>query len=71
MQGTRDPFGLPEEIAGYALSPAIEIAWIEGGDHSFKPRARSYPSNPGRTERENLAEVVDLVARFAHRLAVP
>ena len=71
VQGTRDPFGLPEEIADYALSGSIEIGWIEGGDHSFKPPARSYPSNPGRTERENLAEVVDLVARFVQRLGAP
>jgi uncharacterized protein len=62
VQGTRDPFGTPEEIAGYELSPSIELAWIEGGDHSFKPPARS-----GRTERESLAEVVDLVARFVLR----
>ena len=42
VQGTRDVFGTREEVAGYALSPAIEIAWVEGGDHSLKgglPRA--------------------------------
>lgn len=36
LQGTRDPFGTPEQVAAYALSPAIEVAWIEGGDHSLK-----------------------------------
>jgi predicted alpha/beta-hydrolase family hydrolase len=37
-QGTRDPFGTREEVAGYALSSAIEIAWFEDGDHDLRPR---------------------------------
>lgn len=37
-QGTRDPFGTREEVAGYALSPAIDILWLEDGDHDLKPR---------------------------------
>ena len=37
-QGTRDPFGTREEVAGYALSPAIEILWLEDGDHDLRPR---------------------------------
>lgn len=39
-QGTRDPFGGPDEVAGYALSDRIEIAWFEDGDHDLKPRKR-------------------------------
>ena len=42
IQGTRDPFGTPPEVASYPLSPSIEVLWIEGGDHSLKgglPRA--------------------------------
>lgn len=39
-QGTRDPFGGREEVAGYRLSPAIELAWFEDGDHDLKPRKR-------------------------------
>jgi uncharacterized protein len=38
VQGTRDPFGTRDEIAGYTLSPAIEILWLEDGDHDLKPR---------------------------------
>ena len=53
VQGTRDAFGSREEIATYALSPAIRIVSLEGGDHSFKPPARS-----GRTEAQNLAEAI-------------
>src|ERR1019366_1390462 len=36
LQGTRDSFGLPEEVAKYKLSLKIRIVWIEDGDHSFK-----------------------------------
>jgi len=59
LQGTRDSFGLPEEISAYKLSPAIRIEWIEDGDHSFKPRARS-----GRTEADNVGAAIALVAEF-------
>ena len=37
-QGTRDPFGTREEVAGYALSARIEILWLEDGDHDLRPR---------------------------------
>ncbi|HEV8231899.1 MAG TPA: alpha/beta fold hydrolase [Thermoanaerobaculia bacterium] len=59
VQGTRDPFGTPEEIEGYRLSDSIQIKWIENGDHSFKPRAAS-----GRTEAQNLVEAVEAVREF-------
>jgi predicted alpha/beta-hydrolase family hydrolase len=62
LQGTRDSFGLPEEISTYKLSPAIRIEWIEDGDHSFKPRARS-----GRTEADNVGAAIALVAEFIAR----
>jgi uncharacterized protein len=38
LQGTRDPFGSPEEVASYTLSPSIRIEWLEGGDHSLRRR---------------------------------
>jgi predicted alpha/beta-hydrolase family hydrolase len=59
VQGTRDAFGSPDEIAGYRLSPAIRVAFIEGGDHSLKPPARS-----GRTEKQNLEEAIGIAADF-------
>jgi len=37
-QGTRDPFGTRDEVTGYRLSPAIELAWFEDGDHDLRPR---------------------------------
>ena len=42
LQGTRDPFGTRDDVAGYRLSKNIRVDWIEGGDHSLKgglPRA--------------------------------
>ncbi|MBT5414863.1 MAG: alpha/beta fold hydrolase [Rhodospirillaceae bacterium] len=63
VQGTRDTFGKPDEIEGYALSPAIRLAWIEDGDHSFKPRKAS-----GRTEEDNMAAAIAAVAEFVANL---
>jgi len=63
LQGTRDDFGTPAEVAGYELSPAIRLLWMEDGDHSFKPR-----KSLGRTEAGNLAEAVEAVAEFVQGL---
>ena len=54
VQGTRDRFGTREEVAGYALSNAIELVWIEDGDHSLKPRKKS-----GRTLGQCLDEAAE------------
>jgi uncharacterized protein len=51
IQGTKDPFGTPAEVAGYPLSPAIRVEWIEGGDHSLKGKG-------------NLERGTDLAAGF-------
>ncbi len=59
LQGTRDPFGPPADVANYRLSRSIRIEWLEDGDHSFKPRARS-----GRTEADNLDAAVNFLAEF-------
>ncbi len=63
LQGTRDPFGKPEEVAGYDLSDQIRISWLEDGDHSFKPRVKS-----GRTLGQNLDEAVEAIRGFIHGL---
>ena|SRR5437868_2528007 len=63
VQGERDPFGTREDVAGYALSPAITLAWLPDGDHSFKPRKSS-----GTTERANVERAIALAAAFAKRL---
>jgi len=58
-QGTRDTFGKPAEVATYALASSIRLAWIEDGDHSFKPRRQS-----GRTWEQNLEQAVEAVVDF-------
>jgi hypothetical protein len=64
VQGSRDPFGTPDEVARYRLSPTIEIRWIEDGDHSLAPRRGS-----SRTRAENLDEAGEALAGFVARLA--
>ena len=59
VQGDRDRFGTPEEVAGYQFSPAITIEWIPDGDHDLVPRKRS-----GRTAEENWTAAVDAIAGF-------
>ncbi len=63
VQGTRDPFGKPEEIASYELSPRFRVEWIEDGDHSLKPAARS-----ATTERENLQRAIAVGVGFIRSL---
>ncbi|MFN0094572.1 MAG: alpha/beta family hydrolase [Dehalococcoidia bacterium] len=59
VQGARDPFGTPDDVAGYALSPSITVHWVEDGDHDLKPRAAS-----GRTHSQNLDQAMDAAAQF-------
>jgi predicted alpha/beta-hydrolase family hydrolase len=59
VQGTRDPFGGRDEVAGYELSPAIRLLWLEDGDHSWKPRRAS-----GHSEREHLETGIAAAADF-------
>ncbi len=40
-QGERDPFGKPDEVAGYGLSEQVYMHWLPVGDHDFKPLKRS------------------------------
>lgn len=63
VQGSRDRFGTPDEVAGYDLAASIEMCWIEDGDHSLEPRKRS-----GRTSEQNLAAAGDAAARFIRGL---
>ena len=63
LQGTRDPLGNTEDVAGYDLSATINLHWLEDGDHDLKPRKAS-----GRTHAENLAEAVGATAAFVAAL---
>ncbi len=59
VQGSRDPMGNRAEVEGYGLPAALELRWLEDGDHGFKPRKRS-----GFTQEQHWATGVDWVARF-------
>jgi predicted alpha/beta-hydrolase family hydrolase len=63
LQGDRDPFGSREEVAGYKLSPSVRVAWVDDGDHSFKPRKTS-----GRTEQQNWEAALAEIGRFLEAL---
>jgi predicted alpha/beta-hydrolase family hydrolase len=63
VQGTRDPFGSREEVAGYRLSPSVRVFWVEDGDHDLTRRRSS-----GRTREQNWEEAVGAVATFVEGL---
>ena len=58
-QGARDTLGNAEDVAGYALSPAISVHWLEDGDHGFKPRQASE-----LTEDGNWRSAIGAIVRF-------
>lgn len=59
LQGERDSFGKRTEVETYALATAIQLEWINAGDHSFKPTVSS-----GRNEAENWALAVERMDAF-------
>ena len=64
-QGTRDEFGVPDEVATYGLSPQIEVQWLEDGDHDLKPRK----SISGFSTADHLKTVADIVTAWVGRIA--
>jgi len=62
VQGNRDPLGNRVEVEAYGLADAIEIKWLEDGDHDFKPRRAS-----GFTQMEHWQTAVEVVAQFMLR----
>jgi|TARA_A100001391_G_scaffold86805_1_gene57114 hypothetical protein len=65
FQGTRDPFGVLAEVSGYTLSPAIEVVWLEDGDHDLKPRK----SISGLSASDHLKAIGTATQAWALRLA--
>lgn len=63
-QGTRDEFGTRYEVGDYGLSDAIEVLWLEDGDHDLKPRK----AISGFTTAQHLKSVADAVTSFAARI---
>ena len=62
-QGTRDPFGTREEVAGYALSASITLDWLDDGNHDLKPRK----SVSGQSYEDNLARAAAAVSDWVAR----
>jgi uncharacterized protein len=62
-QGTRDPFGTRDDVASYALAPAVEVFWLEDGNHSLEPRRAS-----GLTTEDNWNRAMDRITGFIHNL---
>lgn len=65
VQGTRDPFGSPSEVAGYGLSSSVEVLWLDDGDHDLRPRK----AVSGFTYAQHLDTAADAVAAFVKRVA--
>ncbi|MEC7669056.1 MAG: alpha/beta family hydrolase, partial [Pseudomonadota bacterium] len=57
-QGTREPVGTNEEVAGYTLSDAITSHWLEDGDHDLKPRK----TVTGKTLDDHLSETCNAIS---------
>ena len=62
-QGARDPFGAREEVCAYPLSEAVEILWLEDGDHDLKPRRSS-----GFTRTDHLRTVAAVARDWSIRI---
>jgi predicted alpha/beta-hydrolase family hydrolase len=64
VQGTRDPFGTPDEVAGYKLANSIEILWLEDGDHDLKPRKKL----SGFSAADHLKTMAERAAGWSQKL---
>ncbi|RWP28294.1 alpha/beta fold hydrolase [Mesorhizobium sp.] len=64
FQGTRDEFGTRDEVATYDLSDAIEVRWLEDGDHDLKPRK----SISGFSTADHLKTLPDAVKAWTERI---
>jgi predicted alpha/beta-hydrolase family hydrolase len=65
VQGTRDPFGTREEVAGYKISKAIKILWLEDGDHDLRPRK----ALSGFSMADHLKTMAAKTAAWAEKIA--
>jgi len=65
VQGTRDPFGTRDDVATYKLSKAIEILWLEDGDHDLKPRKKI----SGFSAADHLKTMAERVAAWSRSVA--
>lgn len=59
VQGTRDPMGTCDEVAGYTLSDAVTVAWLETANHDLKPLRKS-----GYTYDEYMVQTAERIVNF-------
>ncbi|MEQ9546646.1 MAG: alpha/beta hydrolase [Marinobacter sp.] len=65
VQGTRDPFGKPDEVRERVASiERLEMVWLEGGNHDFQPLAKQ-PEN----QESLIQQAAELAASFMARAA--
>ena len=57
IQGERDALGNRQAVAGYDLSPAIEVHWLQAADHDIKPLKAS-----GFSHTQHLDSAVQIIA---------
>lgn len=62
VQGDRDAFGGPEDLAGCSW-PLVEISWLEGGDHDLKTLKRH-----GQTQAQLLVQAATAASAFVRRI---
>ena len=65
VQGTRDEFGVPDEVKTYPLSKAVRILWLEDGDHDLRPRK----AISGFTVAQHLKTMADTVTEWSRAIA--
>lgn len=63
VQGTRDPFGSPAEVAEYPLPSSVELLWLDDGDHDLRPRK----AVSGFTYAQHLDTAADAVTAFVRQ----
>ena len=63
IQGERDALGNREAVAGYELSAAIELHWLQAADHDLKPLKAS-----GFSHEQHLATAAGQIAAFLGRM---
>lgn len=59
VQGSRDPFGRPEEVADYALCDLLRLHWLDTADHDFKPL-----KSTGKSQAQMIEEAAAVAAAF-------
>jgi predicted alpha/beta-hydrolase family hydrolase len=63
VQGEQDAFGSRQEVAGYSLSSAVRVHWIEDGDHDLKQKAAR--GSEERSWEAALGEIVTFLASLS------